>query len=101
MPSIKKPARPAENETIVNVTVTFTVDVPASTFVNEVDMKRARNAEEAMAAIQAGGDPEYDEDNTTLYNLYNYIDLNPDTCEWSIDIDDAEETPSEDVGEDE
>lgn len=80
---------------MVVVTLSFTVTVPASTFVNEVDQKRARNADEAMAAIQAGGDPEYDEDNTTLYNLYNYVNINPEDCEWSIDIDDESDVDTE------
>jgi hypothetical protein len=64
---------------------------PKGSFYNEVTNMAAKNADEAVEAIQATADPEYDDDNAALERLYAFVDVNPDESEWTISIEDAVE----------
>lgn len=92
MPTIEKQAHPKGKETMVDVVLTLKVTVPSSYFYNEVTGMAATNAQEAVDAIQATADPEYDDDNAALSRLYEFVEVNPEASEWVIDIDDAEES---------
>jgi hypothetical protein len=91
MPTIEKTVHPKGSETMLDVVLTLKVTVPASSFYNEVTNMAAKNADEAVEAIQATADPEYDDDNAALERLYAFVDVNPDESEWTISIEDAVE----------
>lgn len=76
---------------MLDVVLTLKVTVPASYFYNEVTNMAAKNADEAVEAIQATADPEYDDDNAALERLYSFVEVNPQESEWTISIEDAAE----------